>query len=206
MLSSNPDIIEDFNEVISIDKQGVICKHEKIRTINNINFLISEGCIRERVKQLAKEVIRDFKDDIYCIAILRGSVVFFSDLVREIHKQSNRQLYFDFMQVSSYKGTESTGKINIEHDCSNIEGKDVLLIEDIVDTGLTSNNLIKYLIEKKKAKSVKLCSLLDKPSRREQDVKINYLGFEVPDLFVVGYGIDYEQKYRALSYVGFISD
>jgi hypoxanthine phosphoribosyltransferase len=129
------------------------------------------------------------------VGVLKGSSIFFADLVREL----NMPLQIEFVRLSSYgSGTESTGKVKILHGLRTpVRGKDVLIIEDIVDTGLSISYLTKYLSKKNPA-SLRLCALLDKPSRRKIPVKIDYLGFKVPDKFIVGYGIDWNEKFRYL--------
>ena len=140
--------------------------------------------------------------NLVCVGLLKGSVVFMADLIKTI----DIDLSIDFMKVSSYGGgTDSTGVVKILKDVDEeVTGKDVLLVEDIVDTGLTIAN-VKEFIAKKKPNSVKVCTLLDKPSRRKVDVKADYSGFEIPDAFVIGYGLDYAEKYRNLPYVGILT-
>ncbi|NLI60361.1 MAG: hypoxanthine phosphoribosyltransferase [Clostridiales bacterium] len=167
-------------------------------------ILISEERIKERVTELGAQISRDYKEkDLVAIGILRGGVMFMSDLIKEI----KIPLSIDFMAVSSYgMSTKSSGIVRILKDLDDdIEGKDVLIIEDIVDTGLTLHYLMDYL-KSRHPRSVKVCSFLDKPSRRKIEVPIDYLGFEIPDKFVVGYGLDYAQKYRNLPYVSVLSE
>lgn len=169
--------------------------------LNNIeSVLISEEQLNERIVQLGQQITEDYKDsDLVVVGILKGANIFMSDLVRKI----NLPLRMDFMVVSSYgNAAVSSGVVQIVKDLDfDIEGKDILLIEDIVDTGLTLSYLTEYL-NNRKARSVKICSLLTKPARREQHVDIHYLGFEVPDSFIIGYGIDYAECYRNLPYIG----
>ena len=170
--------------------------------IERISFSADE--IRARVQELGAEIARDYQDaseTVYCVGILKGAAVFFTDLVRAI----DLPVTLDFMQLSSYgSGTSSTGDVQILLDLAkSVAGRNILLIEDIVDSGLSMH----YLMENfrhRKAKSVKLCSLLSKPSRRKVDVKVDYCGAEVPDAFLVGYGLDYDQKYRNLPYLGIL--
>ncbi|HPW40620.1 MAG TPA: hypoxanthine phosphoribosyltransferase, partial [Bacillota bacterium] len=153
------------------------------------SILISEEEIAKRVKELGKQLAEDYKGkELLVVGILKGCMLFLSDLVRTI----DLPLTLDFMVVSSYGATtKSSGVVRIVKDLEReIEGKDVLIVEDIVDTGLT----LSYLVENFKArnpKSVKVCSLLDKPDRRKAQVEIQYIGFKIPDEFVVGYGLDY---------------
>lgn len=162
--------------------------------------IISEEELRQRVNVLGAEITKDYKDsDLVVVGILKGASIFMSDLVRCI----NLPIHMDFMVVSSY-GNESvsSGVVQIIKDLDlDIEGKDILLVEDIVDTGLTLSYLTNYLMNRK-AKSVRICSLLTKPARRVNHVDIDYLGFEVPDSFIIGYGIDYAERYRNLPFIG----
>lgn len=162
--------------------------------------LISEEEIAKRVKELGAQLTRDYKGkDLMVVGILKGCMLFLSDLVRSI----DLPLTMDFMVVSSYgNATKSSGVVRIIKDLErDIEGKDVLIVEDIVDTGLT----LSYLVENLKTRnpsSVKVCSLLDKPERRKVHVDIEYIGFGIPDEFVIGYGLDYAEVYRNLPFVG----
>ena len=142
---------------------------------------------------------RDVENGIFCVGILKGASVFFTDLVRNI----DLFVQFDFMIASSYgNATESSGSVKILKDLDyDIAGRHVLVVEDIIDSGTTMNYLLKYLAAKQAA-DVKLCSFLSKPSRRKVEVKIDYCGFEVPDEFLVGYGLDYAEMYRNLPYLG----
>lgn len=161
-------------------------------------ILITENEIQNKVNELAKQIENDYGDEIVVISILKGSTLFMSDLVRKI----NKSVYIEFMQVSSYEGTTSTGKINIIKDIeADIEGKDVLIIEDIIDTGNTLCALVEEL-KNRGANSVEIATLLSKPSRREIEVDCKYIGFEIEDKFVIGYGMDYNQEYRNLPYIG----
>jgi hypoxanthine phosphoribosyltransferase len=165
-------------------------------------ILISQQDIAEKVKELGAIVSRDYQGkELIIIGILKGSVIFMSDLVREI----NIPLALDFMAVSSYgASTKSSGVVQILKDLeSNISDKHVLVVEDIIDTGLT----LKYLIENLQSRhpaSIKICTLLNKPERRKVDVTADYNGFEIPDRFVIGYGLDYAEKYRNLPYIAIL--
>lgn len=166
--------------------------------------ILSEEQIAARVKELAEEISRDYAGkDLMLIGILKGCVVFLSDLIRQI----NIPLSFDFVAVSSYGAdTKSSGVVRILKDLDeSVESMHVLVVEDIVDTGLTLR--LSYLLENlrsRRAASVKVCTLLDKPSRRRVDVPVDYRGFTVEDQFVVGYGLDYQGKYRGLPYIGLL--
>ena len=168
-----------------------------------IKTLISEEEIDKRVKEIAEEIDRDYNGkEITLICILKGSVFFTVELAKRIHGD----VKLEFIRVSSYgEGTESTGEIKMKLDLKDsIQGKDVIVIEDIIDTGRTLSYLIEYL-RMKKPNSVKLCALLDKPDRRvKKDVKVDYTGFTIPDKFVVGYGLDWDEKYRNLPFIGYI--
>lgn len=166
--------------------------------------LLSEEELQKRVKELGKEITTDYKEkDLVVIGILKGAVIFMSELVKNI----DLPITIDFMSVSSYgKSSISTGEVRIIKDLDfSVEGKDLLIVEDIIDTGLTLNYLTE-LLKKRGANSVKICTLLDKPDRRTVGVNIDYLGFEVPDEFVVGYGLDYAEQYRNLPYVGALKE
>lgn len=165
-----------------------------------VEVLISKEKVEARIAELAKQIEKDYADkDLVCVGLLKGSVVFMADLIKSI----NLDLKIDFMKVSSYgSGTDSTGIVKILKDVDlNLEGKDVLIVEDIIDTGLTIVS-VKDLLNKKMPKSIKVCTLLDKPSRRKVDVKGEYVGFEIPDEFVVGYGLDFDEKYRNIPFIG----
>lgn len=165
-----------------------------------IEKMISEGDLQVRIREVAKEIEKDYKGkDLICVGLLKGSIMFMADLLKNVELD----LAMDFMKVSSYHGgTDSTGVVKILKDVDeDLTGKDVLIIEDIIDTGLTLNSVKKFLMSKQ-PKSLKVCSLLDKPSRRKVDMSGEYIGFEIPDEFVVGYGLDYDELYRNLPYIG----
>lgn len=163
--------------------------------------LISEDEIQNKVEELAELISKDYaKSNLLMICILKGAWVFMADLVRKL----TIPVECDFLRASSYgSGTETSGKVKLTLGSTNIEGKDVLLIEDIVDTGLTLSKIVKTLAQYK-PKTIKVCSLLDKPARHQTNIKIDYLGFTVLDKFIVGYGLDYDEKFRCLPYVGYI--
>lgn len=157
-------------------------------------ILFTREKINKRVVELGKEITLDYKGkELVVVGVLKGANIFLADLIREI----NLSLYIDFIAVSSYGySTESSGIVRILKDLdSEIENKHVLIIEDIVDTGLTLN-YIKEILTKREPKSVKVCCLLDKPSRRKVDIPLEYVGYSIPDEFIVGYGLDYAEKYR----------
>lgn len=167
-------------------------------------ILVSEDDIKKRVVELGEMITKDYIDkDLVVIGILKGAVIFMSELVKNI----KLPITMDFMAVSSYgKSTVSTGEVRIIKDLDfSVEGKELLVVEDIIDTGLTLSYLIDNL-KKRGANSVKVCTLLDKPDRRTVGVEVDYLGFEIPDEFVVGYGLDYAERYRNLPYVGALKE
>lgn len=166
-----------------------------------IKTLLTREEVEKRIKELAKEIEKDYcGKDFLVIGLLKGSIMFMSDLIKEM----DLPVMIDFMSVSSYSGTTSTGVINVLKDTDiSVKDKDVLIVEDIIDTGLTLSH-VKKLLEDRGAKSLKICTLLDKPSRRTVEMKGDYVGFEIPDEFVVGYGLDYDQHHRNLPYVGIV--
>lgn len=156
--------------------------------------LITKEQIKRRTKELAKQISRDYKDkNLVCITILRGAFMFLADLCREITVPAK----FDFMAISSYGGkSESSGVVRIYKDLDmNIAEKDVLIIEDIVDTGRTMDYLLRNL-KTRNPKSIEICTLLNKPANRVVNIKIKYVGFEIPPEFVIGYGLDFAEDYR----------
>jgi hypoxanthine phosphoribosyltransferase len=163
--------------------------------------LVTEAQIQARVAELGAEISRDYAGrKLTLVSVLKGSLPFMADLMRVI----TVPVRIDLMEVSSYGGasTESSGLVRILKDLSTtIEGEDVLICEDIIDTGLTLNYLIRYLGGKKPA-SLRICTLLDKPARRLVEINVDYTGFTIPDQFVVGYGLDYNEHYRNLRFVG----
>lgn len=163
-------------------------------------ILIDERAIAAKVAELGRAISRDYSGkDLLIVGVLKGAVVFLADLLRNMSISPS----IDFVAIESYtSGTESSGVVRVLKDLDeNAEGRHILIVEDIVDTGLTLSYLIDNM-RTRKAASVKVCALLDKPERRKVDVRIDYEGFEVPDKFVVGYGLDYAQKYRELPFVG----
>lgn len=164
--------------------------------------LLDEEQISEICRSLGKKITEDYKGrDLIAVGILKGCVVFFSDLIRNIDLDCS----IDFMVVSSYgNATESTGMVQILKDLSiDIKGKNILVVEDIVDSGVTLYN-VKNVFLKRGAAEVKICTFLDKPARRKADICVDYVGATIPDEFVVGYGLDYAEKYRNLPYLGIL--
>lgn len=166
--------------------------------------LISEEEISMKVQQLAEEISDEYRGrDLVVIGVLKGANVFVADLIRKV----TVPLELDFMAVSSYgRSTESSGVVRILKDLDgSVEGKHVLVVEDIIDTGLTLSYLTENL-KSRGAESVKICTLLDKPERRKAHIDVHYKGFDIPDEFVVGYGIDFSEKYRNLPFVGVLKE
>ena len=165
--------------------------------------LLTNEQIQSRIQELGKELMRDYADkNPVFIGVLKGVVVFYADMIRAF----DAHCQLDFMWVSSYEGTDSTGKMNLKKDLSeDVRGRHVLILEDIFDTGNSLDFVCKHILAKEPA-SLKICTLLDKPSRRNPNVtvKADYVGFEIPNAFVVGYGLDFNEHYRNLPYVGIL--
>jgi len=173
-----------------------------IRDIKKV--LLTEEQILEKVRELGSAISKDYESkDLLIVGILKGSVLFASELIKNITIPCE----IDFMAVSSYgNSTETSGVVRILKDLEHsIEGKDIIIVEDIIDSGVTLDYLLKYLTARK-ANSVEIVTLLTKPSRRKVDINVKYCGFEVPDEFLVGYGLDYAEKYRNLPYVGILKE
>ena len=164
-------------------------------------ILITKAEIEEKVRALAAQLDADYRDkNPLMLCILKGSVLFFSDIVRNM----KIKLEIDFMAISSYGAGTTSGIVRLVKDLDrSIEGRHVVIVEDIVDSGRTLSYLMEIL-RKRNPRSLHLCTLLDKPERRVTDVKVDYTGFNIPDEFVVGYGLDYDQKYRNLPYIGVV--
>jgi hypoxanthine phosphoribosyltransferase len=176
-------------------------KHSPDLELDLAEVLLSEEKIAAKVAELGKQISDDYAGrELTLVSVLKGSLPFMADLMRRIALP----LRIDLMEVSSYGGTstESSGLVRILKDLSKpIDGRDVLLVEDIIDTGLTLNYLLRYL-KGKNPNSIKVCTLLDKPARRLVEIPLDYVGFEIPDAFVVGYGLDFGEVYRNLRFVG----
>ena len=163
------------------------------------SVLISAEEIQRKVSEMGRQISADYagKEPVF-VGVLKGCFIFMSDLMRNVDINCT----MDFMAVSSYSGTSTTGAVKINKDLSeDIEGRDVIIVEDILDSGITLSYLKGYLLNRKPA-SIKIATLMDKPARRRADVYADYLCFEVPDAFVVGYSLDYNEKYRNLPYIG----
>lgn len=166
-----------------------------------VKVLISEEDVNARIRELGEQISKDYAgEEVHLISILKGGAFVTVELAKRITVPTS----LDFMYVSSYSGTTSTGIVKIVKDLDHpIEGKNVIVVEDIIDTGRTLAYLME-LLKDRKPKSVKLCTLLDKPERRVTEISADYTGFVVPDEFIVGYGLDYDQKYRNLPFVGIL--
>jgi hypoxanthine phosphoribosyltransferase len=180
---------------VTYDDQELLQKHPVLERI-----LIGSTDIQRRVKELGNEISRDYEQRLpVLVSILKGSYIFLADLTRCL------SIYHevDFMAVSSYEGgTQSTGVVKIEKDLkTNITDRDVIVVEDIIDTGLTISHLVE-LLETRAPRSIRVCALLDKKPARTKEVDIAYVGFEIPNEFVIGYGLDYDEKYRHLPFIG----
>lgn len=168
----------------------------------NVSVLISEEEVNARIAEMGAQITERFKgESVYLICILRGSIFFTTELAKRI----DLPMEIDFMTVSSYGAeTVSSGVINIKQDLAGtIEGKNVIVVEDIIDSGNTLSRLLQ-LFKSRNPKTLTLCTLLDKPARRETEVSVDYTGFVVPDKFIVGYGLDWDQRFRNLPYVGVV--
>lgn len=170
------------------------------RPKENVRPLIAQEDLERRIAELARDIDRDYADSdgLLCIGVLKGSVFFMADLLKKL----TIPVTVDFFQTSSYGSSMTGGEVRIRKDVElPIRGRDVLLIEDIVDTGHTLRTIL-ALLEFRGARSVRLCALLDKVERREVEVRIDYRGFEIENLFVVGYGLDFDERYRNLPFIG----
>ena len=169
---------------------------------NNISILISEEEINKRIEALGEQITKDYEGkEIHLVCILKGAAFFMCELAKKIKVP----VTIDFMSVSSYgSGMESSGVVKIVKDLDEpLEGKNVIVIEDIIDSGRTLNYIME-LMQNRKPSSLSLCTLLNKPDRRVTEVDVDYIGFDIPDKFIVGYGLDYDQKYRNLPYIGLV--
>ena len=170
----------------------------------NMEVLISSEELQKRIKEIAEEIKNDYNDEeVVFVSVLKGAVFFTVDLM----KNYTGDALIDVVRVSSYVGEKSTGNIELKIPLKkeNIENKNIVIVEDIVDTGRTFNYLVDY-VKEMNPKSVKTCVMLDKPSRRVVPFECDYVGFKIEDLFVIGYGLDYDEKYRNLPYIGYIKN
>jgi hypoxanthine phosphoribosyltransferase len=169
-----------------------------------LRVLIPAEKIHARIQELGEQISRDYPTgNLHLIGILKGAVVFMADLARAL----NRDVFMDFMGISSYgKGKSSSGEVRVTKDLDiSLEGADVLIVEDIVDSGITLNYLM-HVIDQRRPRSIRIAALLDKPERRLRPVHVNYVGFEIPDEFVVGYGLDFAERYRNLDSICVLDD
>jgi hypoxanthine phosphoribosyltransferase len=169
-----------------------------------LQVLLSSEKIQARVRELGEQISRDYPDgNLHMVCILKGACFFLTDLARAM----KRDVSVDFMGISTYgKGKTSSGEVKVTKDLDiSLEGADVLIVEDIVDSGVTLNYLM-HLLEQRRPKSIRIAALLDKPERRLRPVHANYVGFQIPDQFVVGYGLDYAEKYRNLDDICILED
>jgi hypoxanthine phosphoribosyltransferase len=169
-----------------------------------LRVLISADRIQARIRELGEQISRDYPDgNLHLICILKGACFFLTDLARAL----NRDVSIDFMGISTYgKGKSSSGEVKVTKDLDiSLEGEEVLVVEDIVDSGVTLNYLL-HVLEQRRPRSIRIAALLDKPERRLRPVHVSYVGFQIPDQFVVGYGLDYAEKYRNLDAVCVLED
>ena len=166
-----------------------------------MNTLIDEATLQARVKEVARDIRKDAGDEpILLLGVLKGAFMFMADLMRQI----GGDVTCDFIAVASYVGTTSSGEVQIKKDVdSPLEGRTVIIVEDIVDTGLTLQYL-QGILQKRNPRSLRTACLLSKPSRRKAEVPVDYIGFEIEDKFVVGYGLDFNERYRNLPYIGLV--
>ena len=197
-------IVSVFNSQILLELRANVDMRRKQMKNDVKEILYSEDVLQAKVKELATRISEDYRDkDLLLIGVLKGANVFMCDLMRQIHFP----IKIDFIAASSYgHSTESSGVVKILKDLDySIEGKDVIIVEDIIDTGLT----LKYLTENfrsRKPNSLEICTLLDKPERRIAQLAVKYIGFQIPDEFIVGYGIDYSELYRNLPYIATLKE
>lgn len=165
------------------------------------SVLISEEELKQICKELGEQITRDYEGkNLLVVSVLKGSIIFMADLLREI--KCNCQI--DFLSVSSYSGSKTTGVVKFKKDLDiDPDGMDILIVEDILDSGITLSYL-SGVLKGRNAKSIKICTLLDKPANRKSDIKADYVGRVIPDAFVIGYGLDYDEKYRNLPYIGIL--
>jgi hypoxanthine phosphoribosyltransferase len=185
----------------ALEYKRKLIRKEVMENVVNLDVMISEEVIHDTVMRLAEEINLAYKDkSIHMIGLLKGSFVFMADLVRHI----TVPVTIDFMSVTSYEGEKSSGEIKILKELNeSIYNKDVIVVEDIIDTGITITSILE-LLKTKNPKSIEVVTLLDKPSRRVKPFSTKYTGIEIEDRFVVGYGIDYNQQYRQLPYIGVV--
>ena len=186
--------------ILLLNPKLPMARHEGSMIEKHIGkVLLSEDTILQRVRELGRQISDEYRGkEITIVCILKGAVIFLADLLRNLDVPTD----LDFVRISSYgDGTESTGKVNILQDLTiNIEGRDVLVVDDIIDSGNTLHNLKEILLSRRPA-SLRFCVLLDKAERRTKNVEIDYIGFSIPNEFIIGYGLDYAEHYRSLRYI-----
>jgi len=168
--------------------------------MDNMRVFLTKQEIAARVQEIAKKLASDYKDELHIVCILKGAFVFCSDLMRAMAEIKGPKITIDFLYAKSYSEDQSSGNVRIEFFEGDVNGKEVLVVEDIVDTGLTIKQINDVMMSRG-ATTVKFCTLLDKPSRRTVEVKLDYVGFEIPNNYAVGYGMDFEELYRELDYI-----
>lgn len=205
LIKKNDIIIKIQGDKHNLTKNGVV-KMKKDWEFGIKTQMITKEALAKRIKELGRQITEDLKDEdapLVVVGLLKGSIIFMADLVREI----KLPLVMDFMSVSSYgEGFESTREVKILKDLEgSIQGKHVLIVEDIIDSGMTLKKVLKVL-GGREPKKISLCTLLDKPDRREVEVDVQYVGFEIPNEFVLGYGLDFIEEYRNIPYVALAAD
>jgi hypoxanthine phosphoribosyltransferase len=198
------EFLAPFHEVVMVNKaKGAKKPESKGKGEENVRILISRSRVQRRITEMAREIRKDFPDEpLHLVGVLKGAVFFLTDL----GKQIPGDVSFDFIAVSSYgQATHSSGQVRLTRDLdSNIEGKTVIVVEDILDTGMTLEYLLR-VFEQRKPKRLRVAVLLDKPARRTADVHADYVGFTIPNEFVVGYGLDHAERYRNMPDIGVLS-
>lgn len=206
----NPKTVKNFKVPIEVDKRGVKVLREKTlippqykKQVEKV--LISPEVISRRVKELAKQLTKDYNNNLYFIVTLKGSGIFFADLIREL-TMLGAKIDYDYVCIKSYMADNSSEKLDIRLDVTErVAGKKVIIVEDIVDTGFTMIHLTHYL-KQKGAKAVSICTLMNKPERRKLPVTLDYVGFSVSNMFVIGYGMDYDEFGRGFPYIAKLRD
>ncbi len=199
-------IVKDFGGIVKVNDDGIRTAEDAEASELDAplsQVLITHRCIKKRAEKIAENVRKDYKNEIYAVIVLKGAKTFANELFGNLE---GMKIKTDYIRAKSYAGTNTTGNVKLLRDLEkNPAGKDILVIEDIIDTGITMDFIKKYL-KKKKAKSVRICALFDKPSRRIRKIKIDYLGFKIPDKFVVGFGLDWNEKYRELPFLAVVKE
>lgn len=219
-MSTSPNRVS-YSKIVKVPPRGLVhvADRKKLPCIEHFgqaisHVLISSTCLKQRIRCLAKDIIRDAgrvrAQELQFVIILKGATVFANELARQILANRGPPVKFNYITVSSYGNeTSSSGRVRIGGEIPSVKDQALLIVEDIIDTGLTISTLRDYLLNERQAASAKVCTLMDKPSRRLPDLKdkirTDYVGFEIPDLFVVGYGLDYAELFRELPYIAVMS-